>query len=564
MRTTLFNLCLLLTNINFSLAQQRIEKIVDIKGNGDFTSIQDCVDAIGENDVATCFVREGRYHEVISINNKKDIEIKGDPNARPVLEGTVELRPKGKGWRINRKKKYCVGKIDNKVQPFQLFLDKEMMTNARWPNALWKDRTAFDEKYWGHSNGNSSQGDLVDYEAGKNKGYRKSVMVDDGQWLKKQQRGVVGLAESNINMTGTMAVLNVGSFNTFVKPVLWHEPGSDNFTYIDDFHFIRRNKKTGEESRVDIRYYPKNNRYYLDSSLVLLDAPGEWFYDNKTSKVSFFPFNDTCPDPKSGNCKCPDKNSGLLRGRVMDYSIIITNTTRASITNLDLFASSISATNNRKKPLLDMRLDSVNFYFPSSSKRMLKDFSPPKPTEVLASRKKGSVTVENCVFKGAEGIALKFEGNRSKVYNNLFEWNDWSGQMKLVASGGDGTVVGNARDKKSEFVGNTLSFNGVQGGYRPGMEAIVRDNIIEGQCHGNIQNDGAGIQVQDPQQPNTHLLRNWAFNSPKYALRFDGAPKRDNNGNLLSPLGHEGNMSFNVQWDSKPFQVKGDNQETLH
>ena len=546
MRASLLYLCVAVLNLRFSVDAERI---VDINGGEQFTSIQDCIDDIGEKDVGTCIVREGRYHEEVVVNNKKQITIKGYENERPVLDGTVELKPIEGEWSLDPEKNYCFGTIDQDV--FQLFFDNEMMTNARWPNALWKDKTVFDQKYWGHTHETSTQGELIDYDAKtKNKGYRESVLVDDAE--KASENGIAGLADSNIDMTGAMAVLNVGSFQTFVKPVLEHEAGSNKFTYIDDFHDIK--KKTG--AIIDIKYSGRDGRYYLDSSLALLDYPGEWHY-NQTSKIlSFYPFNDTCPDPLSGDCQCPDVNSGQLRGRVLDYAIDITETARARIENLDFFASTIRAGSSKKKPLREMIVDSVKFDFPSSSKRMLQDFSVPKRTELFASKAKGIVEVRNCEFRGSEGYALGFTGTGNKIYNNLFEWNDWSGQNTLVAGGGSGTVVANG-SPKSEFVGNTLRFNGCSAGIRSGKSAIVRDNIIEGQCQGKIMGDGAGVQVTIKNQPNTVLTRNWAFNSPKYALRFDGAPKLKADGKPMA-LGRHGTMSYNVQWDSGAFQVKGD------
>ena len=84
------------------------------------------------------------------------------------------------------------------------------MTNARWPNALWSDKTIFDSQNWAHSSTQSSRG----------------LMIDGG--------GSHKLAESGLDATGAMAVLNVGSFCTFTRRVLKHQigkflPGSGHF-----------------------------------------------------------------------------------------------------------------------------------------------------------------------------------------------------------------------------------------------------------------------------------------------------------------------------------------------
>jgi hypothetical protein len=44
------------------------------------------------------------------------------------------------------------------------------------------------------------------------------------------------LAGSGINATDAMAILNIGSFNTFVARIRHHSKGSDYFTYKNTFH----------------------------------------------------------------------------------------------------------------------------------------------------------------------------------------------------------------------------------------------------------------------------------------------------------------------------------------
>ena len=107
------------------------EFIVDSSGepDSDYTTIQSCIDDANPGDV--CLVREGRYHEVLSIENKNNITIKGFQNERPTIDGTVDLVNKANGgeWKFNPSTGVCRGKIGHDV--FQLFLDGEMMTNAR-------------------------------------------------------------------------------------------------------------------------------------------------------------------------------------------------------------------------------------------------------------------------------------------------------------------------------------------------------------------------------------------------------------------------------------------------
>ena len=70
-----------------------------------------------------------------------------------------------------------------------------------------------------------------------------------------------------------MAVLNVGSWVTFVREVIEHR--ADHFTYNDNFG--------------NIHWKAKNSQYYLEASLKLLDAPEEWFYDMESKTLYVIP-----------------------------------------------------------------------------------------------------------------------------------------------------------------------------------------------------------------------------------------------------------------------------------
>ena len=389
MNTVLISV-LFLSAINPSTSQ--VVRVRDDNGDTkEFDTIQECVDDIDAKWKATCKIHAGVYHEQINIKDKKDITIEPheDNTGRVVIDGTVELKPKdGEQWKMDSEKR-CYGILDETLHKgnwghdvFQLFFDGEMMTNARWPNALWNDdnKTVFNETYWAHSHKNSKRGDLIG--DGEDR-YRISTMIDDG---------TAGLDKLKFKLKPdddddtAMAVLNVGSFNTFVKPVLDHESETNSFTYIDDFDSF---KKVGQNwVQTKIQYYPEHNRYYLDSKLEFLDNPGEWHFNKKTRQLTFIPFKDTCPNSENGDCKCPDvndKSTGILRGRVMDYSMIIFKTERATVKDIDFFASTISATNDKVRKFRKMVLDSVKFDFPSSSRRMLKDPAVPKSTEILTN-----------------------------------------------------------------------------------------------------------------------------------------------------------------------------------
>lgn len=232
-----------------------------------FASIKICIDALA-NPGDECQIRGGRYHQSeFHISGKrgsssKPIIIRGYKEEIPIIDGTIPLEPIGNSaWKRTRDGIY-MAKIEQDI--WQLFVDGDMMTNARWPNALWSDRTIFLNKHWAKSAKSSTRGKMVD-------------------------NGAKNLAGSGLNATGAMAILNIGSFNTFAATVEDHPPGQNFFTYPDTFG--------------DIKFKASHNQYFLEDKLEFLDQSGEWFYDKNTKTLYV-----KTPDGKS-----PE---GRIRGKV--------------------------------------------------------------------------------------------------------------------------------------------------------------------------------------------------------------------------------------------------------
>ena len=214
-----------------------------------FASIKICIGAL-INPGDECHIRRGRYHHSeFQISGKRGslsqpIIIRGYQEEIPIIDGTIPLKPiRNSAWN-RRKDGIYSAKIELDI--WQLFVDGEMMTNARWPNALWSDKTVFLNKHWAKSAKNSTRGKLVD-------------------------NGAKNLAGSGLDATGAMAILNIGSFNTFAAIVKDHAPGQNFFTYPDTFG--------------DIKFKPSHNQYFLEDKLEFLDQAGEWFYDKNTKTV---------------------------------------------------------------------------------------------------------------------------------------------------------------------------------------------------------------------------------------------------------------------------------------
>ena len=104
---------------------------------------------------------------------------------------------------------------------------------------------------------------------------------------------------------------------------------------------------------------------------------------------------------------------------------------------MTFFATTLQAVSfTRKNFVNNLTLHSLNFRFPSYSRRMLQDSSPPRWTKVFVSNT-GTSRIINNTFYGTDGMALEYNGVDNLVENNLFEFNDWTGNNMDVATGGN-------------------------------------------------------------------------------------------------------------------------------
>ena len=89
-------------------------------------------------------------------------------------------------WVFDADTGVCSCDIDEDITA--LYYKYDLLTAARWPNSKWSDKSIFDHQYWRT---------CPDSERG--------TIVDDA------------LAEANLDFTGAMAILNIGSWETYVR-----------------------------------------------------------------------------------------------------------------------------------------------------------------------------------------------------------------------------------------------------------------------------------------------------------------------------------------------------------
>ena len=445
-----------------------------------FQTIQHAADLMQSGD--NCYLRAGIYHEEIQINNlngnaSDPITFTNYQDEPVILDGTIPITS---SWTVHDGNIY---KITLTEDIWQLFVDGEEMVMARWPNAGFVDGSIWDqEDHWAHG----------DEDSGSN-----GVMVDD-------PHDDVNLANSGIDMTGAIGILNVGSFRTWTRFVNSHGVGNNSFTY---------------DPVPESDYRTKHQYYFLEKKLEFLDQESEWFFDHETNELYIWP---------PGNV---DPNNLNIRGKVQSYSFQITNSSYIELKGLHFFASTFKMDNSDY-----MVVDSSNFLYPSCYKRMLGIVdTEPEMTKITGG---SYCTISQCAFRYTDGGAIETSSGNNTIENCYFYHIDYtvtdlSSVMTTIRMGGSNNV----------FRQNTLHRTGASSGINPGDLSIVEYNDMYDT--GYLQSDGAIVHLMEGQQPGSETRYNWFHDSPKYGVRFDGDGVADGD------AGSQGTMHHNVSWNIK-------------
>ena len=383
-------------------------------------SVQKCVDmlvdisneerpvgAYESNIRARCAIRGGEYH----LNESVVIErLYGDDTGRFEVSAYADevvdfvgyryLDPQSTTWiwkegassgaepRIG----HWYTTLDESIpDPWQLFVDGEMMVNARWPDARWDDKSMFYAKNWAH--GSSS-----------------SVFVDDTQADSTMVEGDGGkLGESNLNFTGASAILNIKHWFTFATSVEWHNPGENSFTY---------RKQPGWKGS---KYVPSHDLFYLENKPELISQETEWHYD-KNDRVLRLALKG------GANARISSLKIGL---RVQEYAFRCTHSTYVTLKNMGFHGTTVWAGAIKfNENVRGIVYDSLRFKYPSAQKRMLGDHRHSWPTTLFERAVESGPCynkIFNCTFTGSEGDPSLYTSGAGIVFdNNRFVWNDFT------------------------------------------------------------------------------------------------------------------------------------------
>eukprot|EP01063_Lacrimia_lanifica_P018996 TRINITY_DN259_c1_g1_i1.p1 TRINITY_DN259_c1_g1~~TRINITY_DN259_c1_g1_i1.p1 ORF type:complete len:1286 (+),score=248.43 TRINITY_DN259_c1_g1_i1:26-3883(+) len=497
---------------------------------------------------------------------------------------------------------------------WQLFADGELLDVARWPNALFTDRTSFDAARWARSGQNST------FEGGKfvvsrvdagnrrnqSEPYGDSIMVDDTHACEEDGGGDAaghggcnpvagGLGDLTlrngdaIDVTGAMALMNIASWLSFAAVVTSHTPGNGSFAY-----------RSGPDWPVQ-KFRGEENIYVLENKLEFLDAGGEWFFDNATRRLYARLPGDVDP----GTVK--------MQARVQRYALAVSRSHYLTVRNMEFFATGLFAGPNEKfddtwPPSQDpvdqvahCHFEALRFRYGGGAPRVLGAWDDSLIPLVVSTDQDGTL-VYDCEFYGIDGHPLQVDRapagqvpGQVSLVNNLLEYIDWtvlSFRPPRVYAPSDtpyadsmtlwsswqftySLVVGKAVAGAPNVVErNTLMHHGASEGIQVMLNTRVRLNRI-GHKYA-LQMDGASIQTISAngwdEASGVDIDSNWIHDTQrargsKWGVRIDRVNSRCwgaalNEGDQT--WGFNGNVTRNVVVRTLGISIKGNRHRVEH
>ena len=473
--------------------------------NAPFKTIGKAASVMSSGDV--CYIRQGRYHETISIDNLDGNS--GNPviftnynNERVVIDGTIPITST---WTQVGSSNLWRTKLTQDV--WQLFINWEEQVMARWPNAKFSDGTIWDnDNYW-------AKGTIDDDE----NAYSNGSIIDDP--YTNSAGTLINLSSTGFDLDETnkqaIAILNLGSFRTWSRIVTNHSGSTFNYATVPNW-------KT------------KHHYYYLEGRKEFLDQEGEWWYDTYNNNDSLYYYAANGVDP----------NKLDFRGKVQSYAFSITGSKYLHIKNLEFFGTTVYFSNAD-----NCLVYGCNFMYPSCSKRMLRVVDTEPEMTKFASGSAGS-TIRKCAFRNTDGTALEMWGGVDTVDNCYFNKIDYS-----VADNSSIMLTVRMNGTSNVFRKNTIHKTGASATIMIGDAGLAEYNNLYDTGH--LQSDGAMIQFMEDQQDGAICRYNWLHDTEKYGARFDHSGDAD---------GTNGIMHHNLAWncESGGIMVKGNNHQVYN
>ena len=177
-------------------------------------------------------LKGGYYSVPISLSGiRGPLTIRAIDGERPVLDGTIPL-PISNDWKEGEG---GIWSVQLSQDIWQLFDDREMLQTARWPDYFIGDEHFWNQKCsYRKMTSESSFGTVIDERPLSGVNEQGKSQQDEGALSQGRtipdDVNIQTLADTGVSMQGAIAILNIGSWQTWAQAIDSHVAGSNSFT----------------------------------------------------------------------------------------------------------------------------------------------------------------------------------------------------------------------------------------------------------------------------------------------------------------------------------------------
>ncbi|MGJ8672886.1 Ig-like domain-containing protein [Rubritalea sp.] len=427
-------------------------------------SIQQAIDNSGPG--STIYLRGGNYHQEVDLSGVAGIA--GHPiTITPYNGETVTFdgtKPITTNWTLDEGNVYKTTLTEDVTQ---LFVDDQIMTLARFPNALvWSD------EMW-HARTSKQSGSTRGYIVGAD-----------------------AIGDAGVSFEGCIGMFNFGNFETIISRVSSHTSGANEFNYSPSAGIYRHSDEYFFEGGVD------------NAERAILDIAQEWAYDESTKTLYLWADDGLNPNGRS------------ISGKVQKFAI----TGDASTQNIVLDGLDFHATAFKFTSSDGITIQNCDLRYHTASDRALGSIEAPEPAQVSGTTDDycEDLLVYNNTFRYSDTAALVCSYLQDPVVeNNLFRDVNYT----CVIS----TAVQTSQAQNLVLRRNTLINSGPFAGFRFGrnkedesFEPFILEHNYTEKCS-RLQEDGTAFYSALGGLAGSVWRHNWAYDNYEIDYRFDGA-----------------------------------------
>ena len=346
-------------------------------------TIQSALDRLKAGD--TCILRQGIYRETVEFKTSgtpgKPVRLQACPGEEVVFDGAETISGKWSRY------KGSIYQISAPKGIEQLFVGREMMIEARWPN-MRRDQV-FDRSCWAKTEMGSGHGRVISEE----------------------------MAKTGIDWTGAMACLNVAhQWWTWNRPVVGHKAGSNTLEYPADLvGLCNYDPKITERATWETpEWLAKawaDDYFYLFGKLEALDVETEWFQDQATGTLYLFAPGGVDPSALE------------VRYKARNYAVRATGQHHLEVKGINFFGTTF-----RLDDCNDCVVDSCELLYPSYS-RTITEYDQMRRESVFTKVTGDRNTVRHSAIAHTNNLGLMVMGNGNVVEDCIIHDVNWSGTL---------------------------------------------------------------------------------------------------------------------------------------